>query len=347
MEPSRGRAADTLERRLYEAGYGFDFFQAVRLLMRLNPVARPVGYETKPSDEVVRFGTRVSLEFPASAVHEVERPQSAGSVAHMTISFFGLMGTQGVLPLHYTEHMLARGEAGDKTMAEFLNVFNHRWISLFYKVWEKHRLPVAYERSALEGKKLDRISRYVFDLVGMGTAGLRDRMSVPDTALILYAGLISQRPRSASALRGVLRDYFRIPVVIREFLGSWYALDEADRSRMMRNGLHNQLGIGAVAGDEVWDQQSRFTIRLGPLRMERFRAFLPDGNAIQPLRDLTRFFIGIAMAFDVQLVLQQDDVPACSLVDDAGAAPRLGWNTWLKLDEFRHHPDDATFVEVA
>ena len=46
----------------------------------------------------------------------------------------------------------------------------------------------------------------------MGTAGLRGRLEVDDEVLLFYAGLLAQQPRSASALAGMLQDYFGVPV---------------------------------------------------------------------------------------------------------------------------------------
>jgi type VI secretion system protein ImpH len=119
------RTTNSLERQLFEDGHEFDFFQAVRLLLRLFPEQQRVGNDAKPSEEVVRFGSRVSLEFPASAIHQIAKPKQPETPAHMTVTFFGLMGTQGVLPFHYTEWMLAREAAKDTAMAEFFDLFNH------------------------------------------------------------------------------------------------------------------------------------------------------------------------------------------------------------------------------
>ena len=51
-----------------------------------------------------------------------------------------------------------------------------------------------------------------------------------------------------------------------------------------------KLGVGAVVGDEIWDQQSRVRVRLGPLTLAQYQDFLPDGTAYEPLKRLTKFF---------------------------------------------------------
>src|SRR5439155_23721465 len=132
----------------------------------------------------------------------------------------------------------------------------------------------------------------LFDLIGMGTPGLRGRLRIHDQALLRYAGLIAQRPHSASALGGILRDYFDLPIEIEQFQGKWFSLDESSLSFLQQEGLSNQLGVGAIAGDAVWNQQGRFRVQIGPIGLERFIDFLPDGKAFADLVELTRYFVG-------------------------------------------------------
>ena len=62
----------------------------------------------------------------------------------MTVNFMGLTGPLGILPYSYTEFMLERMRAKDSSLQDFLDIFNHRMISFFYRAWEKYRFPVTY-----------------------------------------------------------------------------------------------------------------------------------------------------------------------------------------------------------
>ena len=88
-----------------------------------------------------------------------------------------------------------------------------------------------------------------------------------DEALLFYCGLLSLQPRSAVALEQVLADYFDVPVEIEQFVGAWHPLDPRPISAAWKAATRysDQLGLGAVAGDEIWDRQSRARIKLGPL----------------------------------------------------------------------------------
>src|SRR4051812_862350 len=192
--PSR-RTDAPLEQVLFEEPYRFDFFQAVRLLGRLAPDRAPVGREGPPDREVVRFSSRLSLDFPASAIHDLERPQDPDDPPAMTVAFMGLTGPSGVLPRFYTELLMARRRAGDRTPAAFFDVFDHRAVSLFHRAWEKYRFVVARERG-----EADQFSEAIFQLIGLGAGVMRGRHVFPDDVLLFYSGFFAQRHRPAVVL---------------------------------------------------------------------------------------------------------------------------------------------------
>jgi len=326
-----------LDERLFEYSFEYSFFQAVRLLHLLLADRPGVGRIAKPEEEPVRFKVRQSLEFPASAIHDISLEADPPS---MTVAFIGLTGVQGALPHHYTQHILARAQSKDFAMAEFFDLFNHRLVSLFYRAWEKHHFPVRFQFAASK-YETDEFTQYLFDWIGLGTDGLRGRQAMRDVALLRYAGLFGQKPACSSALRSILRDYFGVPVEIEEFVGDWYRLSEDDQCDLSGSGLSNQLDGGAIAGDAVWDPQARFRVRLGPLTLDRFLAFLPDGQAVTELRDLVRFYVGPVLQFDMQLVLKAEEVPWCRLGDEGPGGPLLGWCGWLKTEEFVHDAGDV------
>src|SRR6185436_12521769 len=221
---------------LYRAGYRFQFFQAVRLLERLHAERKPIGRHEDPRDEIVRCRMRQSLTFPASEIHEIE-PSDEG-MDTMWVNFMGLTGVSGPLPQHLSS-LLAEMSHRDETAAlrEFLDLFNHRLISLFYRAWEKYHFPIAYERD--EG---DTFSQYLYCLIGLGTPGLQGRLNIDDQILLYYAGLLSQRPRSAVALEGILEDYFGVSVQVVQFQGQWFEMNPDLLSTLGADGQNHQLG---------------------------------------------------------------------------------------------------------
>lgn len=327
---------------LREEGYRFDFFQAVRLLERAYPERAPVGRWAVPRQEVVRFHAHQSLTFPPSAIHAVNVPSDERRPVDMTVAFMGLTGPEGVLPRFYTELVLERMQAKDKTLSDFLDLLNHRFISLFYRAWEKYQCSMGFERWLVTGEE-DRVARCLFALGGLRTDGLREQLTIDDQFLLRYAGLLGQRPHSAVALSQCLNDYFEVSVRVTQYVGSWVQLEEADWTRIGISGRNNVLGQSALAGTNIWDQQAAFRIELGPLEYQEFQGLLPSGQSYPTLIQLTRLFAGPELEFTVQLNLKANAVPMTRLQSTDRYAPRLGWTTWLKTQARQPNPSGVCF----
>ena len=328
--------------KLRQEPFLFDFFQAVRLLEGLLPQRTPVGKFAPPAEEVAHFGAHPSMAFPASQIQAMEWPEDRP--ARMTVNFMGLTGPEGTLPAPYTSLIIERLRSSDTSLRDFLDIFNHRMISLFYRAWRKYRFDVAYERG-----ERGRFSLQLLGLVGLGTQGLQDRQAIPDDTLIYYSGLLGQRPRSAQALRQILEDFFDVPVAIEQFSGAWYPLQPDTQCSLSENASDSEeLGFGAVVGDAVWNQQSRVRIVLGPLTLARYADFLPNGSCWDPLRAWVRFFSNDEWDFEMKLVLEREQVPACELGVEEAPMPQLGWVSWLKSAPLGRDPDDTVLaLEVA
>ena len=337
MASESGRTDPPLVRILLDEPYRFDFFQAVRLLGRIYPEREAVGRDGPCALETTRFRSRVSLEFPASQIHSIKAgsARNGDALPQMEVAFMGLTGPLGVLPAPYTELLMDRIRQKDTALWEFLDLFNHRLISLFYRAWEKYRFPVAYERG-----DDDLFTECLLHIVGLGTRGLRGRTSVPDEALIFYGGLIAQQPHSAGAIEAILSDYFGVPVHADQFSGQWLKLDDDGLSRL--GSANSDLGRNTIAGSRVWDNQSKFRLRFGPLTLKEFMRFLPSGSAFKPAVELARFLTGIHYDFDIQLVLRSEEVPKLIATSRARRRPMLGWTSWLKTRPFTE--DDSQVV---
>jgi type VI secretion system protein ImpH len=355
--------------RLWEEGFAFDFFQAVRIMERLFPDRRPIGRDGPAREEVVRFRARLALTFPPSSIYELTPATEALRLPLMEVAFMGLYGPSGVLPRHYTELLLRlqRDSKGPERTAlrAWFDLFNHRVVSLFYRAWEKYRFYIPYERKEYALSEPDTFTQGLLSLIGLGTNRLRDRLRVAaweeqdnelrprllaqidDLVLLHYSGILSHRRRHAVTLEAMLRDYFRLPVRVKQFQGQWFRLDEANQSRMGPDGPNNQLGVNLVAGSRVWDVQSKIRIRVGPLAYRDFSAFLPDRTPVVQrkrffiLVHLVRLFVGPGLDFDAQLVLRADEVPETKLGGEGGS--QLGWNTWVRSLDFPHDADDPVF----
>jgi type VI secretion system protein ImpH len=354
MAAASGRPRPSLIERLFREPERFRFFQAVRVLERASAREavedvrierrRPVGEDADPAAEVVRFRAVPSLSFPPAEIASLKEANGHGP--EMTVSFLGLAGPSGVLPAHYTSTIIRTVREKSLSLRDFLDVFNHRLLSLFWRAWAKYRLPIAYEHGA--GRGGDAITDTLRALAGIGGEHLAGRARVGDETLLHYAGHLSHFPRSAAGLGAMLSDYFGRPVRVQQFFGRWLALAPGERSRLASraqpSGSYCTLGVDATLGERVWDVQGSFRLHIGPLSYAQFLGFMPEGDDLTRLGELTKLYAGPDLSFDVQLTLRKEEVPRLRLAGGGPAAPRLGWNTWLRHEPEWRDRDDAVFL---
>src|ERR1051325_4468670 len=113
-----------LAQELFDEPYRFGFFQAVRLLERLDRERQAVGRDSNVKHEAVRFRTRQTLSFPPSEIYQITQrdTEEPDKPPEMTIAFMGLTGPLGVLPHHYSELVIERSRHKDATLWRFLDI---------------------------------------------------------------------------------------------------------------------------------------------------------------------------------------------------------------------------------
>ena len=191
-----------------------------------------------------------------------------------------------------------------------------------YRARKVHRVTLS-SQSPEQGP----MANYLYAFLGLGISGLRNRMGkeMPDRVLLPYAGLLSQQPRSVVGMEHILSDHFNVPVQVQQFSGVWRQIEPDQYTKLGRLGRNQILGENVVLGTRIWDQQGRFLILIGPLSLEQYLDFLPEGSAYGPLGKLARFYAGQEFEFRIRLKLRATQIPELRL----GKA-KLGWTTWLK-----------------
>ena len=303
---------------MQEQPWKYDFFQAMRLIENAAPHLPRVGRSLRLGDDPVRVGQQLECTFAPSSLASLAMAQEH-SAPRLEQLFFGLGGPNGPLPLHITEYLRDRQRNhGDHAGKRFLDVFHQRLLSLFYRAWSEARPTISHDRP-----HDDYWAARLGALSGRGMPSLLNQSVIPDVAKLHFSGHLSAQTRYPDGLKAIVSDYFGLPVAIEEYIGQWLQLPE--RSRLGVNG--HQLGIDLCLGRHVWDRQHAFRIRLGPLTLDEYMGMLPDGEPFGHLTAWVAEYLGHELDWDLNLVLQQRQVPAFKL----NGACRLGFNMWLGL----------------
>ena len=201
----------------------------------------------------------------------------------------GLVGPQGVLPMHYSATLieLCQTERDGQIcpLRDFLDLLQHRALSFFYRAWQKQRLPVAFEQGAVAPPPEsagDSVTPALEGLGGFGLPALQGRIAVDRAALVYYVGHFAHFPRSAIALESMLTDYFELPVQVVAFVGQWLQLPRRDQTRLSAvrssSDANCELGHTAVVGTRMWSRQTKFRRARRAARLVRFQEFCRVGR---------------------------------------------------------------------
>jgi type VI secretion system protein ImpH len=321
-----------------EAHYAsFEFYAALRRIECAYAALPRLGKSARAVDDPVRLGQVPSMAFAPSMFAEAQR----GADGRLWLGgvFFGLFGPNGPLPLHLTEYAHdRRHNFRDFTLTRFADVFHHRMLCLFYRGWADAQPTVQYDRPAA-----DRFRAYVGALAGVGQLALLNRDDMPDATKFHHAGRLSAQVRNPEGLRTILEDFFHERVQIQEFRGEWMRLADEDQLCLGVAPLVGTLGVSSMLGEYVWGAQWRFRIVLGAMPFRAFERFLPGSLAQRQLAAIVRNYVGGELNWDLQLCLEQLEVPGISL----GQSGRLGWTSWLGSRHAEQDADDVILAKIA
>jgi type VI secretion system protein ImpH len=301
----------------------YTLFGALRRIEQAHRNSPRLGESRKAADDPVRIAQRPHLYFAPNDVAAFGVSDSAddSAVPHIEQHSFGVFGPNGALPLHLTELAYSREhQADDPALSDFVNAFQHRFASLFYRAWADSDPCTSFDRIDRDDFRL-----YMGALIGIGAPTARDRDCVLDYAKLARVGLFAPQNRSAEALEQILAEYFELPVELLPFVGAWLDISEDARCRIGAGAEHATLGVGATLGSTTWQCQSRFELALGPLSLADFVNFLPGARGLLQLKALVRLYTNEEWSWQVRLLLEPGHVPQVRL----GEGGWLGWTSWL------------------
>ncbi len=332
MAGQAGLSTFDIANELVEKGRRFSFVQVMRLMRLLGHGLETVedAHTFALQEQSLRIRPQNNLSFPASDVASIEKTEGETQGFLVNASFLGIYGPASPLPTFYTEDLIQQEAEEESAVRDFLDIFNHRLFTLFFRCSMKYRLffQVCEENNP-------EILNKLYCLIGLGE--FRHRLDMPYAySMIRYGGILSQHPRSAWGLETMLGDAFSYtPVKVVQCAGRNVKIPPSQRLLMGSTGC--SLGIDSVIGSQIRDYAGKFRLRLGPVNYQLFQQLLPGSEENKRLSALTRFYLLDPLEFDMELILQEGEAPCIRL--GAEMAGRLGMDTWIfsceKIGEVR------------
>jgi type VI secretion system protein ImpH len=302
--------------RLEAEPWRFDYFVVMRQMERVFDKMPRIGDSAVRREEFVHLGQDPFMDFPAANLARVNR--SDAKPLEVFVKFLGMLGPQGALPLSTTEEAYHYVLAQDDAFSRFLDIFNHRFLQLFFRAWADSRPIAQHDRPTH-----DRFIAYIGSSIGLGTAPYQNLDSLNDAAKLGFAGLLGAQAKSASRLGSAICGLFRVEAEVEEFVGSRLELETAEWTILGRR--YNLLGGDALIGRSIFSVQDKIRIRVFTRDLTQYVRFLPTGDLCEPLTDLVFFYNGEQLDWDVELAVRTGAAEPVRL----GRFGQLGWTTWL------------------
>ncbi|MFT4542020.1 MAG: type VI secretion system protein ImpH [Planctomycetota bacterium] len=307
----------SLMKRGSEAG----FHQLVRILEALPQMSDAValGHQGPPAREGIRFTPALDLSFGASEVDDIAFDEETGRFT-ITSRFFGLYGTPSPLPANYTEQLLY--DDPDGRLRAFLDIFNHRLLSMRYRAWQKYRHSVQYD-----GRGTDKMSQRMRILTHL------ERLGEP-IQLLGLSGLLHQQPLSETTFEQILTTVLGVPTEVHSCHVRWIQVPSHQQNQL--GGDNCTLGGLCALGGEMRSATTTFQVRIGPLGHRDFKQFLPEGRRRKQLCDLIDRLNGDQLDCKVSIEIDPEAIEPTWLGEQSQG---LGWNTWLGEDAPSRAPE--------
>ena len=294
-----------------------NFYRFCQLLEQCQPDNAVIGSTWQVRHEPVRFRPHPGMGFPTAEIRGMESSEYPHLPPTVRITFMGLYGVESPLPTHYTDDITQQREGYEAT-ADFLDIFNHRLITQYYRIWRKYSYPATFEKG---GK--DKTSQYLLGLAGLGIDGCTDSIATPISRFLALLPVMLLPGRTAEGMASLVRllapntqakiwhhDKRRVPL-------------KKPLTMSIRQPV--TLKNRPVMGNYATDVNSQVLMRLTTTDPMEVQGWLPGGELHTDLMALLHVYLGSRLDVRLQLCVDRSLLPDATMrVQPKTGAVQLG-----------------------
>jgi type VI secretion system protein ImpH len=267
------------------------------------------------------------MGFSVSELKSVEYTENTPPLVRST--FMGLYGVDSPLPTAYLDDITQQRE-GHEALQGFLDIFSHRILTQFYRIWRKYSYPATFEAGGV-----DDISQSLLGLVGLGIPGTANHIATPVSRFLALLTVLRQPGKTQEGMQALVQllapktrvrvsPYCLRPVAVSQPLGF------AGDADFLLDG-------NTPLGDEAMDVSSQLLVELTTDCDQEAQGWMPDGQLYQDFLVMLRVYLGWRFKAKIRLTVSTHLLP----VPPLGDAPFwLGMNGVLGV-EGEVVPDDV------
>lgn len=300
----------TLQGRVAEAG----MYRFCQLLEQALPDHPPLGSTAHPADDPVRFRPDPGMGFPAGELKAIETDaHHPDRPATVRTRLLGLYGIDSPMPTSYLDDIAQRREGHDALEA-FLDIFNHRIFTQFYRIWRKYSYPATFEAGGR-----DATSQCLLGLIGLGIPGTAKQIATPVSRFLALLGVMRLPTRNAEGIMALVK--LLAPHTRARVTPNWPQKVALAQPASLSASDPVSLSRGTPLGSVGHDVNSQLHLALFTEDPDEARGWLPGNPLHSDLLVLLRVYLGWRCTAIVQLSLPLRSLPKPVL---GGAPVMLG-----------------------
>ncbi|WP_294736524.1 type VI secretion system baseplate subunit TssG [uncultured Pseudomonas sp.] len=299
---------EALDGRIAEA----NLYRFCQLLEQALPNHPPLGSSAHPADDPVRFRPDPGMGFPAGELKAIETCEDLPKrPATVRTRLLGLYGVDSPMPTTFQDDIAQRRE-GHEALEAFLDIFNHRIFTQFYRIWRKYSYPATFEAAGS-----DATSQCLLGLIGLGIPGTAKQIATPISRFLALLSVMRLPTRNAEGISALVK--LLAPDTEARVTPHWPQKVALVQPASLTKRHPVSLSQGTPLGSVGVDANSQLHLALFTEDLNEARSWLPGGRLHNDLLVLLRVYLGWRCTAKLQLSLPINSLPSPVL----GGAPVL------------------------
>lgn len=295
-----------------------NFYRLCQLLEQSNKQRPPLGSTQDPKTDVIRFRPHRGMGFPVTEIKgiDIEDRYRDSNTPSIRTTFLGLYGVTSPLPTAYLDD-IAQQREGTESLTDFLDIFNHRLTTQFYRIWRKYSYPATFSTGGE-----DETSQYLYGLIGLGIPGTAQHVQAPLSRFLALLGTLRFPTRTAEGVVSLVK------LLAPDTHVKIKPHDPRRIEQTTQTGLSCKtpmtLTNKPVLGQYSTDVNSQILITLQTDNFDEARNWLPDGQLYQDLMALLHVYLGSRVNARLCLKLPRKLLPNATLSSQSHQGVQLG-----------------------
>ncbi|WP_110968866.1 type VI secretion system baseplate subunit TssG [Pseudomonas huaxiensis] len=281
-------------------------YRFCQLLEQCMPGHPPLGSTSDPLNDPVRFRPDPGMGFPAGELKSIEVDERLPErPATVRTRLLGLYGVDSPLPTTYLDDIAQRRE-GHEALEAFLDIFNHRVFTQFYRIWRKYSYPATFEPGGN-----DATSQSLLGLIGLGIPGTAAQIATPISRFLALLSVMRLPTRNAEGIAALVK--LLAPNTRAQVTAHWPQKIALAHPASLSASRPVSLSQGMPLGGAGHDANSQLHLALMTEDPAEARGWLPGGQLLNDLLVLLRVYLGWRCTAKLQLSLPVRSLPVPAL----------------------------------